>query len=99
MEETIQSVKQHILFINDVMHKETKLRSEDKNYLRLGTWREDTTLKTMMADFKSQSEILSHTCVKFALLINPKVDLKSKIVTSILDEFNNNVQMLLNIFR
>jgi hypothetical protein len=99
METTLTFLDDLIHNIDDVIQQELSNRSKNPDYLRLGVWQQDEILKTMINDLKSQSEIVSHSCVKFALLITPTVDFTSNVITSILDELHQQCQMLINVFQ
>jgi hypothetical protein len=99
MDETIQFITQHTQEIDAFIQRELKGRADNKDSFRVGSWKEDPQLKIMLTDLKSQAEILSHTCVKFSLLINPKVDLTSNVIISILNEVKEQSQLLVNIFK
>ena len=94
MNETIELVQS---FINEIDKSIDQRQQQD--VLSLGQWKEDETLKIMITDFRNQAQVVSHSCVKFALLITPTIDFKSNVITSILDEINQQSQLLFNIFR
>lgn len=66
--------------------------------LRAGQWKENEQLNITIGDFKSQSEIIGHTIVKFALLVNPSLEFSSPVFLSILEELDSQIQTLFNIY-
>jgi len=90
----IQSAKQ----IDDTLRQDTLLRQNIFAVVRVGAWRDDSTLKIIISDFKKQSQIVSQSFVKLALLISPSSDFESNIMKSIFDEVREQLQLLLNIY-
>jgi hypothetical protein len=68
MEDLRKSLLEIIDFVDTIISDRLTKR---RNQATIGVpWKEDLKLKNVTTDLRSQAEIVSHSCIKLALLIN-----------------------------
>jgi len=97
-ERCLDFILQSAALVDNAIQQEVRSRVNIFSVTKVGAWRDDDTLKIIISDFKKQSQIVSHSFVKLALLISPSSDFSSNIMKSIFDEIVEQLQVLLNIY-
>lgn len=64
------SLSETIQFTDAVIQDRLNRRQAAEGRVNGVPWREDATMKTVMTDLRSQAQIISHSAVKLALLVN-----------------------------
>lgn len=99
MQDLKKSLKETVEYTDAIIS--TRIQQRNTHGLTGVPWREDPTLKAIMTDLKSQAHVISHSAVKFALLVNtssPSDSNLSRNIASICEEIRPQIGTFYNIF-